>query len=187
MSMDAQLLAGQPDALVARLAGLKLLVFDVDGVLTDGRIVLGDDGYEYKAFHTHDGHGIRLLQNSGVAVGIITGRTSVLVSRRAEELQIGHLMQGRKDKVAALDEMAARVGVDRASVAFVGDDIVDLGAMRRGGVAIAVANATPVTRSHADWVTTGAGGNGAAREICEIVMAAQGNLARAIASATADA
>ncbi len=187
MSVEAQLLAGHPDALVARLAGVKLLVFDVDGVLTDGRIVLGDDGYEYKAFHTHDGHGIRLLQDSGVAVGLITGRTSVLVSRRAEELQIGHLMQGRKDKVTALDEMASRAGVDRAAVAFVGDDIVDLGAMRRAGLGLAVANATPMTRDHADWVTARAGGDGAAREICELVMAAQGTLARAIASATADA
>lgn len=166
----------------ARAARVRLAVFDVDGVLTDGRVILGEDGYEYKSFHTHDGHGLRLLQDSGVAVGLITGRTSTVVSRRAEELGVRHLMQGRRDKGEALDELLGRTGIAAAEVAFIGDDLVDLPAMRRAGLALAVANATPLTRAHAHYVTTAAGGAGAAREICELLMAAHGTLEAACAA-----
>lgn len=171
-----------PDDVRARAARVRLAVFDVDGVLTDGRVILGEDGYEYKAFHTHDGHGLRLLQESGVAVGLITGRTSTVVSRRAEELGVRHLMQGRRDKGDALDELLGRTGIAAAEAAFVGDDLVDLPAMRRAGLALAVANATPVTRARAHYVTTAAGGAGAVREVCELLLAARGTLDAACAA-----
>lgn len=165
-----------PTAVIERAARIRLAVFDVDGVLTDGRIGLGDDGYEYKTFHTHDGLGLRLLQDSGVEVGIITGRTSTVVSRRAEELRIRHLMQGRGDKGAALAELCTQLGIEAADTAYVGDDIVDLPAMHAAGLGIAVASATPVTRAYADYVTLASGGAGAAREVAELIMAARGTL-----------
>ncbi len=170
-----------PPGVRERAAAIRLVVFDVDGVLTDGRVILGDGGYEYKAFHIHDGHGMRLLQASGVHVGILTGRTSVVVSRRSEELGIRHLMQGRSDKRAALAELLEQAGEDAAATAFVGDDVVDLPAMRHAGLGIAVADATAPTRAHADWVTSARGGYGAAREICELLMGAQGTLEAAYA------
>lgn len=170
-----------PADIRARAAAVRLAVFDVDGVLTDGRIVLGDDGYEAKAFHTHDGHGLRLLQDSGVRVAIITGRTSVVVSRRAEELGVRHLVQGRRDKGAALAELLERLGFEHDQTAYTGDDVVDLPAMRRVRLGIAVANATPLTRRHAHHVTTARGGDGAVREICELIMTAQGTLDSACA------
>lgn len=168
--------ADLPEDLRARARAIRLIVFDVDGVLTDGRVILGDGGYEYKAFHIHDGHGIRMLQTSGVRAGIITGRTSVVVSRRSEELGIRHLMQGRSDKGAALAELLDQIGESAEATAFVGDDVVDLPSMRRVGLAVAVADATPLTRAHAHWVTRARGGDGAAREVCELIMAAQGSL-----------
>lgn len=163
---------------IERAARVRLAVFDVDGVLTDGRIGLGDDGYEYKTFDTHDGLGLRLLQDSGVDVGIITGRTSTVVGRRAEELRIRHLMQGRSDKGPALAELCAQLGIEAQRTTYIGDDIVDLPAMRGVGLGIAVASATPVTRAYADYVTLAPGGGGAAREVAELLMAAQGTLQR---------
>jgi len=168
----------------ARAARVQLAVFDVDGVLTDGRVILGDDGYEYKAFHTHDGHGLRLLQEAGVEVAIITGRTSIVVSRRAEELRIRHLVQGRRDKGPAFDELLARLGVAPDDTAFVGDDIVDVPAMQRAGLAVAVANATAVTRASAHYVTAAAGGFGAAREVCDLLLSARDGLEAAYAAWT---
>ena len=165
-----------PAEVLERAARIRLAVFDVDGVLTDGRVVLGDDGFEYKAFHTHDGHGLRLLQDSGVDLALITGRTSTLVSRRAEELRIRYVMQGRRDKAPALDELLERLGVPLEATAYVGDDVVDLPAIRRVGLGIAVADATPMTRAYAHYVTAARGGAGAAREVAELIMAAQGTL-----------
>jgi len=165
-----------PAAVIERARRVRLAVFDVDGVLTDGRVVLGDDGYEYKAFHTHDGLGMRLLQDSGVDLAIITGRTSTVVSRRAEELRIRQLMQGRSDKAAALAELLDRLGIEAEAAAYVGDDVVDLPAMQRVGLGIAVGSATPMTRAYADYVTCAHGGGGAAREVAELIMAAQGTL-----------
>ena len=181
MSRPEDALAGVPADIVERAASVRLAVFDVDGVLTDGRVILGDDGFEYKAFHTHDGHGLRMLQDSGIEVAIITGRTSVVVSRRAEELRVRHLMQGRRDKRPALEELAARLGVPLAATAYVGDDLVDLPAMRAAGLGVAVASATAPVRAHAHHVTRRGGGDGAAREVCELLMAARGTLEHACA------
>lgn len=170
------------DAVRERAARVRLVVFDVDGVLTDGRVILGDDGFEYKAFHTHDGHGLRLLQEQGIAVGIITGRSSVVVSRRAEELGIRNLLQGRRDKGPALAEMLDRLGFTGRDAAYVGDDDVDLPALRLAGLAVAVANASPLVRAHAHHVTRLAGGHGAGREVAELVLAAQDRLGAARAA-----
>lgn len=174
-------LDGIGDELRARAAAIRLAVFDVDGVLTDGRVVFGDDGFERKAFHTRDGLGMQLLQDSGVEVGLITGRTSTVVSRRAEELRIRHLLQGRPDKGPALAELLARLEIPSEQAAYVGDDVVDLPAMRRVGLGIAVADATAFARRHADHVTRSAGGFGAVREVCELIMAARGTLDAAYA------
>lgn len=173
------LLARIDDDLRRRIEALRLVVFDVDGVLTDGQVILGDDGFELKAFSTRDGLGIRLLQNSGVDVAIITGRTSTVVSRRAEELRIRHVMQNRPDKGPALAELIEQIGVDPGHAAYVGDDMVDLPAMRSVSVGVAVADADAFTREHADHVTRAPGGRGAARELCELIMAVQGTLADA--------
>lgn len=175
----ADVLGGIDGEVRARAAAIRLAVFDVDGVLTDGRVVFGDDGFEQKAFHIHDGLGMRLLQESGVQVAIITGRTSTVVSRRAEELRVRHLLQGRSDKGPALRELLERLDIEPAHAAYVGDDVVDLPAMRAAGLAIAVADATEMTREHAHHVTRARGGAGAAREVCELIMAAQGTLAAA--------
>jgi len=169
-------LARIDDDLRRRIKALRLVVFDVDGVLTDGHVILGDDGFELKAFSTRDGLGIRLLQNSGVDVGIITGRTSTVVSRRAEELRIRHVMQNRPDKGPALAELIAQIGVDPGHAAYVGDDMVDLPAMRSVSIGVAVADADAFTREHADHVTHAPGGHGAARELCDLIMAVQGTL-----------
>lgn len=178
----AEALRGEhPSEVIEGLRRLRLVVLDVDGVLTDGRITLGDDGTEYKAFHTHDGHGLRLLQGTGVATGIITGRSSTIVRRRAQELRIAHLMQGRRDKADALAEMADRAGTQPAAMAYVGDDIVDLGAMAAAAMGVAVANAPPAVHAGADVTLRRSGGDGAVRELCELVMAAQGTLAQALA------
>lgn len=157
-------------------AGIRIAIFDVDGVLTDGRVHYGDDGFEYKSFHTHDGHGIRMLREQGVEVAIITGRSSTVVSRRAEELGVRNLLQGRRDKGPALEEMLDRLGLPAAQAAYVGDDDVDIPAMRRVGLAVAVANASPLVREYAHYVTFARGGDGAAREVCELLLAAQGRL-----------
>ena len=155
---------------------VRLLILDVDGVLTDGRLILGDDGQEYKAFHSRDGHGLRMLQDSGIAVAIITGRTSQVVEKRARELGIEHLYQGRRDKLPALQELLALLRLRNEALAYVGDDVIDLPVMRRVGLAVAVGDAHPYVKRHAHWVTDAPGGRGAAREVCELLMRAHGTL-----------
>ncbi|HHH39609.1 MAG TPA: 3-deoxy-manno-octulosonate-8-phosphatase KdsC [Sedimenticola sp.] len=159
---------------------IRLVIFDVDGVLTDGSLYLGDDGQEYKAFNSLDGHGMVMLRNSGVEIGIITGRTSEVVRIRMESLGISHLYQGQRDKRPAYAELKRKLGLDDAQIAYVGDDVVDLPVMTRVGLAIAVQDAHPFTRQHAHWITPSRGGHGAAREVCELIMEAQGKLASAL-------
>lgn len=165
--------------LVERARAVRLLVLDVDGVLTDGKLYFLANGGEAKAFSTLDGQGIKMLQNSGVAVAIITGRTSDIVARRAENLGITHLIQGREDKRVALDEILARLQLSYDQVAYLGDDLPDLAPIRCVALGIAVANANSFVREHAKGVTSLRGGEGAARELCEFIMAAQGTLAAA--------
>ena len=155
---------------------IKLVVFDVDGVLTDGALFLGDDGQEYKAFHSRDGHGMKMLQATGVEIGIITGRTSRVVELRMESLGIRHVYQGQLDKRPAYDRLKQELGLSDAQIAYVGDDVVDLPLLTRAGLAVAVQDAHPLVKQHTHWQTPSAGGRGAARDVCELVMEAQGRL-----------
>jgi len=162
--------------ILARAAQIKLLIFDVDGVLTDGRLIFGDDGQEYKAFHSRDGHGMKMLQNSGVAVGIITGRTSKVVEHRMANLGIKHVYQGKLEKLPAFEELIAKLGLDAEQVAYMGDDVVDLPIMLRVGLAVATSDAHALVSKHAHWQAPHNGGQGAARDLCELIMEAQGTL-----------
>jgi 3-deoxy-D-manno-octulosonate 8-phosphate phosphatase (KDO 8-P phosphatase) len=160
-----------------RLAGIKLVAFDVDGVFTDGRFYLSDDGIESKSFNTQDGFGVRQLIESGVEVAVISGRSSGAVERRMQELGVPHVIQGCKDKVVALDQIATRLGVLPAECAYVGDDIPDLPLLNHVGISFAVANAVATLREQCDFTTTAKGGSGAVREVCEMLLRARGNIA----------
>ena len=159
-----------------RAAQIRLVIFDVDGVLTDGRLYLADDGNEFKAFHSRDGHGMKMLQNQGVAVAIISGRRSLAVERRMADLGINYVYMGVQDKLVAFQDLLQHQGLDPAQVAYVGDDVIDLPVMSRVGLAIAVQDADPFVRRHAHWQTPSAGGRGAAREVCELLLEALGRL-----------
>ena len=162
--------------ILEKAARIRLLIFDVDGVLTDGSLFLGDDGQEYKAFHSRDGHGIKMLLSHGVEVAIITGRTSEVVKHRMANLGVRRLYQGQHDKTVAFQELLAELGMDAEQVAYVGDDVVDLPVMRRVGLAIAVQDAHPLVKKHAHWQTPNGGGRGAARDVCEMLLEAMGKL-----------
>ncbi len=168
--------------ILARAQGIRLVIFDVDGVLTDGSLYLGDDGQEYKAFHSRDGHGMKMLQQSGVAIGIITGRSSEVVRIRMQSLGVEHVFQGKLEKLPAYEELRDKLGLKDTQVAYVGDDVVDLPIMRRVGLAIAVNDAHPLVLQHAHWQTPHAGGRGAGRDVCELIMEAQGSLRPALDS-----
>jgi 3-deoxy-D-manno-octulosonate 8-phosphate phosphatase (KDO 8-P phosphatase) len=157
-----------------RARRLRLVIFDVDGVLTDGSIYLTDGGEEFKAFHAQDGHGMKMLKATGVEQAIVTGRTSRSVALRAQNLGVAILYQGVDDKLAVFEEMLANSGLEPECCAFMGDDVVDLAVMRRCGLAVAVPEAPPLVKSHAHYVTRQSGGRGAVREVCEIIMHAQG-------------
>lgn len=150
---------------------LRLLALDVDGVLTDGRLYYGADGEMLKAFHTQDGHGLKLLADSGVTIALITGRRSQMVSKRATELGISHVIQGREDKAAALSELAHELGLTSRDIAYVGDDQPDVGALQWAGLSFAPSDAHVCAKEAADHTTTAGGGNGAVREICDAVLA----------------
>ena len=156
--------------------GIRLIIFDVDGVLTDGSLYIGDDGQEYKAFHSKDGHGMVMLQHTGVQIAIITGRTSEVVRIRMASLGIEHVYQGKREKLPAYEELKVATGLRDEQIAYVGDDVVDLPVMTRVGLSIAVQDAHTLTKQHAHWVTPSGGGRGAAREVCELIMDAQGRL-----------
>jgi 3-deoxy-D-manno-octulosonate 8-phosphate phosphatase (KDO 8-P phosphatase) len=157
-----------------RGARIKLLLMDCDGVLTDGRITLLENGDEEKSFHTRDGHGLVLLHRAGLQSGIISGRTSTLVKRRAGELGIKHVRQGTWNKVKDFEELLAEAGVNEKEVAFIGDDVTDIPLMQRSELAVAVADAVEETRGAAHYVTQAQGGFGAVREVCELILKAQG-------------
>jgi 3-deoxy-D-manno-octulosonate 8-phosphate phosphatase (KDO 8-P phosphatase) len=163
----------------SKAAQIQLVIFDVDGVLTDGRLYLGNDGNEYKAFHIRDGHGIKMLLDAGVEVAIISGRRAASVERRMTDLGIRHAYLGVQDKLAAFDSLLVRLGLTAEQVAFVGDDLIDLPVMARVGLAIAVRDADPFVRQHAHWQTPSRGGRGAARDVCELLLEARGQLAAA--------
>ena len=155
------------------LSNIRLVAFDVDGVFTDGRLYLSDDGVESKAFHTQDGYGIRQLLNEGLEVAVISGRRSGAVEKRMAELGVSHVILGCKDKVAALDEITAKLGISVSECAYVGDDIPDLPLLSHVGVSIAVANAVPKLHEQCDLSTSASGGAGAVREVCELILSAR--------------
>lgn len=157
-----------------RTAGIRLLALDVDGVLTDGRIYYSNSGDELKAFNIKDGLGIKLLQQAGVTVAIITGRQSEIVTRRARELGIENVVQGREDKHQALLELCRVNGFSIEQCAYMGDDLPDLGAIKAAGLGMTVADASSTVRDAADWCSRYDGGCGAVREACEFILSAKG-------------
>ena len=167
--------------LVERRAAIKLLVLDVDGVLTDGGLYYGEHGELVKRFHVRDGLGLRMLREAGVEVAVVSARASAPLARRVADLGIQHCLTGRADKGAALDELVTALGVAREQVAYVGDDLLDLPAMAGAGLAITVADGHPLVKEAADWVTRTPGGQGAVREIADALLDSQGGLDRACA------
>lgn len=160
---------------IERARAIKLIIFDVDGIMTDGTLYLADDGQEYKGFNSLDGHGLKMLKNTGVELGIITGRNSQVVVHRARSLGITHLHQGAHDKLMVYRQLLGDLGLSPEQTAFMGDDVVDLPVMRRAGLAIAVPAAPDLVKAHSHYVTRREGGRGAVREACEFIMRAQGS------------
>ena len=157
-----------------RAVKIKLLILDVDGVLTDGTLIWHDDGREGKAFHVHDGHGIRLMQRAGIEVALLTGRESKVVDRRAKDLGIDLVVQGSRNKVTDYEKILKKRQLKDLEVAYVGDDIVDVPVLKRVGLAVAVANATAHVHSYCHATTKREGGKGAVREICDFLLRAKG-------------
>jgi 3-deoxy-D-manno-octulosonate 8-phosphate phosphatase (KDO 8-P phosphatase) len=165
----------------ARARGVSLMIFDVDGVLTDGSLHFGAEGELIKTFNVLDGHGIKLLQASGVATAIISARQSALVARRAADLGITHVRQGAHDKLAVFGELLAECGATAEACGFIGDDVIDLPILTRVGFAASVPNGHPEVRRRVHYVTEARGGEGAARELCDFILRAQGNYEAALA------
>lgn len=159
-----------------RARAVRLAIFDVDGVMTDGTLYIGANGEAFKAFNILDGHGVKMLQSVGIATAIISGRESKMVARRAKELAIRHVKQGAKDKLAEFERLIKRLGLAPEACAYMGDDLIDLPVMRRCGFAVSVPNGAEAVRSQAHYVTRAGGGRGAVREFCEVVLRAQGRL-----------
>jgi 3-deoxy-D-manno-octulosonate 8-phosphate phosphatase (KDO 8-P phosphatase) len=173
---EALVLARIADDVVARAQKLRLMVFDVDGVLTDGSLWYGEQGESLKRFHVLDGHGLKMLTTSGITVALMTARDGPILAWRGAELGLSHIYQGVRDKALALVKLAQQEGVPLESVGYMGDDLIDLAAMQRVGLAVTVPHAPAYVAQAAHWVTTAAGGNGAVRECCDVVLAAQSKL-----------
>ncbi len=161
---------------------IRLIALDVDGVMSDGRVIYGNTGEETKAFNIKDGLGIKLAQSMGIEVAIITGRTALLLDRRAKELGINAVIQGREDKRAALQELADSRDINLMQCAYMGDDLPDLGAILAAGLGTCPADAVAEVKSHADWVSAANGGRGAVRDLCEVILKAQGHWPRILAT-----
>ncbi len=158
----------------SKLSKIKMLLLDVDGVLTDGSVTYTDSGEQIKRFNAKDGLGLRLLMDSNIKVGIITGRLSKAVHHRCKNLGIDLIYDGIKDKSAILFEITTQTGISPEHIAFMGDDLIDLGVMKRVGISIGVADAAPDIFPHADIITSKKGGQGAVREVCEQILKAKG-------------
>jgi 3-deoxy-D-manno-octulosonate 8-phosphate phosphatase (KDO 8-P phosphatase) len=167
--------------LVERIKPIRLIAFDVDGILTDGGLYLSDSGEEFKRFNSLDGHGLKMLKKSGVELAIITGRTSRCVEMRAKNLGITHLYQGIEKKWDAMQDLLGKLQLTPEVAAFMGDDVVDLPVMRRVGLALTVPNAPNSVHDYAHYTTKHLGGHGAVREACELIMSAQGTLSAQLA------
>lgn len=165
--------------ILRKAACIDLVIFDVDGVLTDGRLFLGNDGNEYKAFYSRDGHGMKMLLDNGIDIAVISGRQSIAVEQRMSDLGIAKVYLGVRDKLAAFQDLLRITSLVAEQTAYVGDDIIDLPVMRRVGLAIAVRDADPFVKRYAHWQTPGSGGRGAARDVCELLLEARGTLGKA--------
>lgn len=174
---EAQLLAKVSPAVIERASRIRLMAFDVDGVLTDGSLWYSKNGEIVKGFHVLDGHGLRLLKESGIMVALITGRQGAIVDRRAAELGIDIIQQGVRDKGQALTQLGQDYGFDLEQIGYMGDDLIDLAALQRAGFAASVPNAPAYIVQAAHWVSEKPGGLGAARECCDLILASQGRLA----------
>ena len=166
--------SGFDPLLLEKAARVRMLVLDVDGVLTDGQLYFDNSGNEMKAFSTRDGLGMRCLQGCGIELALITGRQSEIVKRRAEQLGIAHVYQGSNDKLDAFLHLLEKAGIDEQAVCYAGDDWIDLPVLKRAGLAVTVADADQAVRDSVHWVTSRDGGKGAVREICNLILAAQG-------------
>ena len=155
------------------LASIRLVAFDVDGVFTDGRFYLSNDGVESKAFNTQDGYGIRQVLHAGVEVAVISGRRSAAVQQRMDELGVRHVIQDCSDKIAAFDALTKELGITDAECIYVGDDVPDLPLLGKAGISVAVANAVAEVREYCDYTTQARGGFGAVREICDLLLRAR--------------
>ena len=167
-------LSGTDRLLLERAARIRMLVLDVDGVLTDGRLYFDQQGNEMKAFCTRDGLGMRALQSHGTILAFITGRRSEIVAHRAAQLGVEHVYQGRNDKLNAFNELLSDTGMDEQQTCYAGDDWIDIPVLDRVGLAVTVDDADPVVKSRVHWVTSRRGGHGAVREICDLILAARG-------------
>lgn len=181
-SMSYSHISDYPADLLARAAKIRLACFDVDGTLTDGRLFFDSEGRELKAFHVHDGQGLALLKRAGIAVAFVTARASAIAEQRAAELGAEAFTQVG-DKLACVQAIAARHGIELEAVAFMGDDLADLAVLQAAGLAIAPADAHAWVRERVHWRTVAAGGNGAARELCDLLLAAQGKAQALLAQA----
>jgi len=170
---------GYSDDLLARAARIRLTCFDVDGTLTDGRLFFDPEGREIKSFHATDGMGLTLLRKAGIHIAFITARTSQVALNRARELQVDGF-DGVHDKLACVDTLCRRLNITRENVAFMGDDLPDLTALRAVGLAVVPANAHPWVQDSAHWCTPARGGEGAARELCDLILTAQNQLPAAV-------
>jgi len=176
----AQTLYGDvADEIIDRASKIKLLVCDVDGVFSDGRIYLGNDGEELKAFHTKDGFGVKALIASGVHVAIITGRNSRIVYDRMSALNVTHIVQGKEDKLPAMKEIMAELSITEQQVAYIGDDMADMPCIEVAGLGVAVHDAHPFVIDNANYQTFTLGGFGAVRELCDLIMFSQNTLQHA--------
>lgn len=178
MTMIEQYLSKDVKKAVQKASCVKLAIFDVDGVMTDGKIYFTDQGDEYKGFHSQDGLGIKLLLKSGIEVAIITGRESKIVQRRMQELGITHIYQAQENKLIAYEHLKTALQIKDHEIAYTGDDLNDLPIIKHCGLGIAVANATPFVLRHAHWITKCSGGDGAVREVAEFILTAQNTFER---------
>ncbi|MEX2474951.1 KdsC family phosphatase [Marinobacter sp.] len=165
-----------PASLLRKAAGIRLLALDVDGIMTDGKLLFSASGDELKGFNILDGLGLKQVMAAGITVAVITGRTSPLTRKRMSDLGIPHLMQGREDKKIALQELVDKLGIDPAGIAYMGDDLPDLPAIRFAGLGITVPNGYWLVREQADVCTSVPGGSGAVREACDLLLTATGQL-----------
>ncbi len=165
--------------LADQLAKIRLLICDVDGVFSDGRIYMGNQGEELKAFHTRDGFGVKALLNAGIEVAVITGRKSEIVAQRMNSLGVSHVYQGQDDKLKAFEQLLDKLSLDKQQVGYIGDDVIDLPVMNQCGLAVAVQDAHPIVLTQSDYQTRIRGGFGAVRELSDLILLAQGKLDQA--------